>query len=325
MASVRDMPSPQGQSQNDSIPQGILNVHKPVGPTSHDIVAMIRRWSGIRRVGHAGTLDPMAEGVLLVCLGRATRVAEYLMRSAKRYRAEITFGSSTDTYDAQGTVVSVSPPACIPVSIQSIEQALHHFTGQIEQVPPLYSALKRNGRPLYKLARQGEKVTLAPRKVTVEQITIRSWQRPVLSIEVTCGPGTYIRSLAHDLGSALGCDAHLSALCRTASGQFTVETAVPPEALRDAFREHQVERFLHPLDAALSSFPPVTFDSGEAQKLLHGQALTRSLSSGPAERPGARSQLWRAYDPRERLLALVAFDAEKDQWLPRKVFVDPDG
>jgi len=286
---------------------------------------MIRRWSGIRRVGHAGTLDPMAEGVLLVCLGKATRVAEYLMRSTKRYRAEITFGSSTDTYDAEGTVVSVSPPERIPTTIQSIEQALRRFTGQIEQVPPLYSALKRNGQPLYKLARRGEKVTLVPRKVTVEQITIRSWQRPVLSIEITCGPGTYVRSLAHDLGSALGCDAHLSALCRTACGQFTVETAAPLEALRDAFREHQVGRFLHPLDSALSSFPPVTFESGEAGKLLHGQALAMPLSQGLPEHPGARSQLWRAYDPQERLLALVAYDAEKKQWLPRKVFVDPDG
>ncbi len=325
MASVHEMPSQREPFPKDALPPGILNVHKPVGPTSHDVVAMIRRWSGIRRVGHAGTLDPMAEGVLLVCLGKATRVAEYLMRSTKRYRAEITFGSSTDTYDAQGTIVSISPSEHIPVSVQAIERALRRFTGQIEQVPPLYSALKRNGRPLYELARKGEKVTLAPRKVTVEQITIRSWQRPVLSIEITCGPGTYVRSLAHDLGSALGCDAHLSALCRTASGQFTVETATPLDALRDAFREHRAGRFLHPLDSALSSFPPVTFESGEAQKLLHGQALTMPLSQGLSERPGARPQLWRAYDPQERLLALVAYDAEKKQWLPRKVFVDPDG
>lgn len=304
---------------------GILNVHKPVGPTSHDVVAMIRRWAGVRRVGHAGTLDPLAEGVLLVCLGRATRVAKFLMLGTKRYRAEITLGISTDTYDSEGVFSSPSPPESIPETAESIGRALVKFVGQIDQAPPRYSALKRGGQPLYKRARKGENVVVQPRPVVIEEIAIISWQRPRLVVEVTCGPGTYIRSLAHDLGVALGCGAHLSALTRLASGQFTIEAAVPLEVLREAFRAADVAPYLQPLDAALSDLPRLVFGTDDSRRLVRGQAIAGSMvrQSPAADANAGEPGLWRAYGPRGQFLALVAFDAERRRWLPRKVFADP--
>jgi len=299
---------------------GILSVYKPSGPTSHDIVALIRRWSGVRRVGHAGTLDPPAEGVLLVCLGRATRVVEFLMGSTKRYRAEITLGISTDTYDAAGTVVSQSAPERIPSSLESIGAAITQFVGEIEQVPPAFSALKKNGQPLYKRARRGENVAPQARRVRIDGIAIVSWRRPKLLIEVTCGPGTYIRSLAHDLGTVLGCGAHLTALTRLASGQFTAEDAVSLDSIREAFEKGTVIELLHPLDTALTELPRLTVSAGDARRLLRGQAI---VGTGSADVASTDTALWRAYDPGGQFLALVAYDHDRRRWQPKKVFADP--
>jgi len=176
---------------------GILNLDKPAGMTSHDVVVHVRRLLGVRKVGHAGTLDPMATGVLLICLGQATRVAEYLMRSDKVYRAEIRLGVATDTHDAEGKVIKTTQ---VTVGEGEVREALASFVGQIEQVPPMYSALKRQGVPLYKLARRGIVVERKPRTVKIHQIKLLDWSPPLVTIEVTCSPGTYIRALARDLG-----------------------------------------------------------------------------------------------------------------------------
>jgi len=304
---------------------GILNVAKPRGPTSRDVVNDIRRWSGVRRVGHAGTLDPMAKGVLLVCLGRATRISEYLMRRSKQYRAEITLGVTTDTYDAEGTIVSQVPLANIPSSRQVVEQSLSRFVGEIEQVPPIYSALKQKGKPLYKRARAGEQVVVQPRVVHIESLTVVSWAYPTLTVDVTCGPGTYIRSLAYDLGQSLGCGAYLSALTRQSSGHFTLDDAVSLDVLRDAFAQNSAQEFLYPLDAGLSDFSRVVFRAEEARKLIHGQAIAGTTGQPAASKGTNAPLLWRAYSPEDRFLALVTFDAKQQQWLPRKVFVDRIG
>jgi tRNA pseudouridine(55) synthase len=214
---------------------GILNVDKPAGMTSHDVVDAIRRLAGQRKVGHAGTLDPMATGVLLVCLGQATRVAEYLMRGRKRYRATVVLGAATDTYDGEGEIVSSGGPT--DFSQEQIQAALAGFVGRIEQVPPLYSALKRDGQPLHRLARQGKTIELESRPVEIEEMSLLDWTSPSLVVELTCSPGTYVRSLAHDLGQRLD---HVGAGCqpRAPGGGFRAWGGgdVPPAPRRSPSR-----------------------------------------------------------------------------------------
>jgi len=293
-------------------PSGILNIDKPQGWTSHDVVAKVRGLTGQRRVGHAGTLDPLATGVLLVCVGQATRVAEYLMAGQKRYRATLRLGISTDTYDAEGQVTRDAGP--VDIRLQEIETALSHFVGEIAQVPPMYSALKRGGQPLYKLARRGETVDRQPRRITIEFLDIVDWVSPKLTLEILCSPGTYIRSLAHDLGEQLGCGAHIAALTRLASGQFTLADAISLGALAQAVAADDWAHLLHPLDAALLDFEAVTVDATAAQRLRHGQPIPCPTSPTTA--------LGRAYDPNGTLIAIIVYDPDTALWRPKKVFSD---
>jgi tRNA pseudouridine55 synthase len=292
---------------------GILVVNKPQGWTSHDVVARVRRLTHQKRVGHAGTLDPMATGVLLVCLGRATRVAEYLMASDKTYRAVMRLGVETDTYDAEGQVVATRP---VDVDESALRGALQKFVGEIDQVPPMYSALKRKGKPLYKLARQGVEVERVARRVTIHDITLREFMSPDVTIDVRCSPGTYIRSLAHDVGAALrgACGAHLTALTRLASGSFTLDDAV---RLEDLTGLEDLSGLLRPLDAALQALPAVTLDAEAARRIVMGQAIP---SSG-VEALG-RGSLHRAYDVNGALLAIVTCDSAAQVWRPKKVLAD---
>lgn len=289
---------------------GILNIDKPQGWTSHDVVARVRRLTGERRVGHAGTLDPLATGVLLICLGQATRVAEYLMAGQKRYRATLRLGISTDTYDADGQVIRDT--GAVDVSLEDIEAALSIFVGEIEQIPPLYSALKRDGRPLYRLARRGETVPPPPRRVTIEAVEIVQWASPELALEIVCSPGTYVRSLAHDLGERLGCGAHVTALRRLASGRFTAAEAISLDVLAEAASAGQWTSLLHPLEVALLDFEVVKASAQEAQRLLRGQSI-------PCPNPPTTA-LGRAYDPDGSLIAIVAHDPRASVWRPKKVF-----
>jgi tRNA pseudouridine55 synthase len=229
---------------------GVLNIHKPTGVTSFDVVAKVRKAAGVKRVGHAGTLDPLASGVLLVCLGQATRIISYLQDAPKIYRAEIKLGERTDTYDAEGQIVQTM---AVPESLD-----LARFMGDIWQTPPLYSALKRDGRPLYEYARKGQAVDVQPRLVHIDEIELLSWQPPAASVRIRCGKGTYIRSLANDLGG------HLTGLVREAVGDFRIQDALPLERL-DAW-----ENELMPISAALPRLPRVTVDEAEAARLRNG-------------------------------------------------------
>jgi tRNA pseudouridine55 synthase len=296
---------------------GILVVNKPQGWTSHDVVGRIRRLTHQKRVGHAGTLDPMATGVLLVCLGRATRVAEYLMDSDKTYRAVVRLGVETDTYDAEGQVVATHP---VNVDKSDFRTALAHFVGEIDQVPPMYSALKRDGKPLYKLARQGIKVEREPRRIRIHDIALRAWQPPDATIDVRCSSGTYIRSLAHDIGAALGCGAHLIALTRLASGSFTLDDAVTLEDLEGL---QDLRGLLHPLDTALQDLPILTLDADHARQVLMGQAVSvGGIEAGAAPCGSAGPSLCRAYDASGTLLAIMVFDVAAQVWRPKKVLAD---
>lgn len=296
---------------------GILNLNKAIGLSSHDAVLRVRRITGQKKAGHAGTLDPLATGVLLVCLGQATRVSEYLMQGAKVYRARIRLGVTTDTFDAEGQVTA---QAEVSATRAQVEDVLRGQQGTFQQTPPPYSAVKRNGVPLYELARRGdegqrqaqEMARSQTRIVHVESLTLVCWQPPDLEIEVQCSKGTYVRSLAHELGQRLGCGAYLTGLVRTASGTFHIEQAVTLEQLEQAFIHGQGPRLLLPLDTALQDYPAVALDPSEARKMRSGQRV--QLPSAPD------ADMCRAYGLDGRLLALLRREAD-GWWRPHKVFV----
>jgi tRNA pseudouridine55 synthase len=296
---------------------GILNIDKPAGMTSHDVVDRVRRLSGQRRVGHAGTLDPSATGVLVVCLGQATRVAEYLMASDKAYRAQIRLGVSTDTHDAEGEVTDTAE---VDVGEEEARKALALFVGSIQQVPPMYSALKREGVPLYKLARQGITVEREPRLVEIHDIQLLNWTPPLLTIQVKCSPGTYVRALARDLGQKLNCGAHLQDLTRLASGHFTLEKAVRLDELERAFARGDWQKFIHPIDEALLDLAPMVVDAQTERRIRHGQQVEASPFAPPDCGGGEREKLCRAYSPKGELIAILRHDPQTGLWQPKKVF-----
>jgi len=300
------------------VASGILNVNKEAGLTSFQVVAMVRRGTGQRRAGHAGTLDPAATGVLLVCLGQAVRVSEYLMAMPKVYRARVMLGSATDTYDAEGAVTSESP--LTGLSRRTVEEALVRFVGEISQAPPPFSAVKIRGEPAYRLARRGRDVRPAPRTVRIYRIDIRAFEPPSVEIEVECGRGTYIRSLAHDLGQALGCGAHLGALVRTRVGPFRIEDALSCAELQAALADGTWRQHLSPLDRALVGLPAVTLEMAEEQDVRHGLPVriepARLAPAPPSETPSE----CRAYAEDGGLVAILSWDPAAGLWRPRKVF-----
>lgn len=294
---------------------GILNLNKPEGLSSHDVVYRVRRITGQRKVGHAGTLDPLATGVLLLCLGQATRVSSFLMSGAKTYRATIRLGIETDTYDREGRVVSQLP---VEAEQAEIERVLAGLTGSIEQTPPMYSALKHEGTPLYKLARRGETLQLMPRRVEILSLRLLSWQAPDLQVEVECSKGTYVRSLAHEIGARLGCGGHLTGLTRTACGQFRLEEAITLEQLAEAFGRGIGESLLLPSDTALLALQAVHLDPSASEDVANGRSI--DLSQTEADLLAA-TDLVRAYDAQGRLLALLK-RGDEGHWRPHKVFRD---
>lgn len=263
----------------------------------------------MRKVGHAGTLDPMATGVLVLCLGAATRLSEYIMASGKVYRARVRFGIETDTYDAEGTVVAERP---VVLERVAVEAALAAFRGPIEQVPPMYSAIQRGGRRLYELARAGQEVAREPRPVTIDRLVLLAWEPPDAELEIACSPGTYIRSLAHDLGQALGTGAHLAALRRVASGHFTVENAVRWDEFEAAMADQSWQCYVLPADQAVADLPALYLDAAQSEAVRHGQWL----DANPLPEPGT---LARAYDDAGAFLAVL--EARGARWKPQKVFL----
>jgi tRNA pseudouridine55 synthase len=291
----------------------VLVVDKPVGMTSHDVVEIIRRGTGIRRAGHTGTLDPRASGVLVVLIGPAVRLSQYVAASDKRYQAIIRLGASTDTYDADGKFTRSEVP--VNITEEEFRRVLKSFEGEIVQTPPPFSAVKVKGRKAYELARAGEEVELAPRKIKVYHLDVLEWAPPEVVIDVYCSSGTYVRSLANDLGNALGCGAYLVGLRRTKSGRFTLRDAVTLRRLQEAFQNGTWYQYLIPAAEALADWPAVELSADEVEEVRHGHRI-------PVRQGGEHSWV-RAISGQGELVALmeqIEGESGEKLWQPRKVF-----
>jgi tRNA pseudouridine55 synthase len=304
--SLRSPSPPQGEraGERGSI-HGVLVVDKPAGPTSFDVVSRVKRALRADKAGHTGTLDPAATGVLAVCVGDAVKLQQFLTDGDKAYEATVAFGAATDTEDAEGAIVARADPAA--ATRAAIAAALPRFVGEIEQVPPMFSAVRVGGRRLHEAARAGEEVERAPRRVRIHALTLLDVAAPVdgvvlARVAVRCGKGTYVRTLAADLGRALGVPAHLAALRRTEAGPFRIADALPLDAAERlaAADRPALARRLVALADALSPMPAVRLDAAGARDLAHGRAV------GVA---GAPDGFCRALDAEGRLLAVCAAGA----------------
>lgn len=285
--------------------EGVLVVDKPGGMTSHDVVNRVRRVAGTRRVGHAGTLDPLATGVLLVCVGRATRLVEYLVGQPKTYVTTVRLGQATNTYDGDGEVVVERPFTHITPSL--ITQSLDSFRGTIQQKPPMYSAIKKDGQPLYKLARQGKEVDVPAREVTIDDLRLLAVNLPEVELTMTCSSGTYVRSLAHDLGEVLGCGGHVVRLRRTAVGDFTVAQAVE----LDSLTRDNVGDFLRPMATAVAHLPRLDLGEADVVDMENGRFVPRQSSQPQAE-------LVQVFGEDGRFIGVAK--ANGQMWQPHKIF-----
>jgi len=287
---------------------GILVIDKPAGWTSHDVVAKVRRLLGERHIGHAGTLDPAATGVLPLAVGDATKVLEYLSDASKSYLAEITFGVETDSYDADGTVTRVAPVDGLKST--EVESALSASLGEIDQIPPMHSALKVGGRRLYELARAGQEIERAPRRITVYGARLIDWHCPVATVLVDCSKGTYVRAIARDLGAATGAGAHLSNLVRLRTGPFTLDDAWTLAELSDIDLEAEWPTIAIHSDEVMRERPSLILTDPASQVWSHGGSLTAS--------DGAEEAV-RVYDALGNWLGVGRFDSERGEWRPVKV------
>lgn len=288
---------------------GFLNINKPAGPTSHDMVSSVRRLLGRKtKVGHAGTLDPFADGVLIVCVGPATRLADYVQRQKKTYVAGIVLGVTSTTDDSEGEITATQDAQ--PPSHQQIETTIQQFVGSIQQVPPAHSAVHVNGERAYKLARQGKEVQLEAREVQVYQIKLLSYSWPALEIEITCGSGTYIRSLARDIGQTLGVGGYCDRLTRTAIGQFTLDNAVAPKDLNP-------DQHVLPASLAVTDMPSVTVTQADLAELVLGRCIPT------ADEAALKAQEVALLDEDDVLAALAKPAKDGQSLQPTKVFCKP--
>lgn len=249
---------------------GFLNIYKPKGLTSHDVVARLRKITKVRQIGHTGTLDPFATGVLPICIGKATRLIEYL-DDDKEYLATVQFGKNTTTYDLEGEITATFDKK---VTEEDVKNALKAFEGEISQIPPIYSAIKVNGKKLYDYARQGQDIEIKPRKVTISKIELKEFDKTSQSAKITvaCSKGTYIRSIAYDLGAKLGCGGYLTALERTKAGKFQVNTTIKLEDLTEV--SQIVENLINPLD--MLNIPIHNLSENERERVSHGMSICNS-------------------------------------------------
>ena len=257
------------RSKKPSPHNGVLNINKPTGMTSRDAVDEVCRIAGTRQVGHTGTLDPMATGVLPICVGKATRIARFLLSTDKEYLVEMLLGKTTDTQDTTGRVIEERPVP--PLDKEELDRTLEGFRGAIDQIPPMVSAKKHKGKRLYQLARAGVEVEREPCRITVYELEMEKIEPPVVRIRLVCSKGTYVRTLCHDIGQALGCGAAMCGLVRSRCGNFRIEDSVDLETLsNDGIRKE----YMHSIDDALSCYPALRVGDREECRLRRGQAIS---------------------------------------------------
>lgn len=292
---------------------GILNIYKERGFTSHDVVAKLRGICHQRKIGHTGTLDPEAEGVLPVCLGQATKVCDLLTDKDKEYEAVLHLGVTTDTQDIFGQVLSEKP--CL-ADEETVRDAVLSFTGEIMQIPPMYSAIKVQGKKLYELARAGKEIEREPRKVTVKEIRILEMNLPFVRFRVCCSKGTYVRTICHDIGEKLGCGGCMESLKRTRSGRFGVEDSMTLQEASDHMQDGTLKDFLIPADALFEDLDEVKLDPAWDKRLYNGNALPKALFSKTT------TDTVRVYDSEGAFIALYR-KSERDasEYLVEKFFM----
>lgn len=272
---------------------GILNIYKPTKITSFDVVRIIRKLTNEKKVGHCGTLDPEACGVLPICIGKATKAIDYIMENNKVYVAELKLGEVTDTYDIEGKVIRQCD---VNVTAEEVMEAIYSFKGNIKQVPPMYSALKVNGKKLYELAREGIEIEREARSITIHDIKVLEINLPYVKMEVNCSKGTYIRSLCYDIGEKLGCGAMMSALERTATGRFTKENSINIESLN----KENIYDYIIPIENAFLNYPKIVADIKFKTLLLNGVILKdKSFTSNIL-----KDEIYRVYDEENNLVGI---------------------
>lgn len=295
---------------------GVLNLYKPAGETSMDMVRMIKRLTGQKKVGHGGTLDPIATGVLPICFGQATRLMDPLVDGVKRYNTRVRLGETTDTYDSAGTITATADAS--GVTRDDVEAALASFRGVIQQVPPMYSALKQGGERLYDLARAGFDVKREPREVVVHSLTIEAFEPPDVVLDIVCGRGVYVRSIGHDLGEALGCGGHIIELERRGAGPFTSDDATTPDQFKAAVEAGEWTELVHPPDIVVSNLPAGTVAGALETFVKSGRSVV--LAGREGMEPPKHGDLWRVYGHDGTFIALARYDKPTGQWRPEKVF-----
>lgn len=300
---------------------GLILVDKPAGCTSHDIVIKLRQVLDERHIGHFGTLDPMATGLLVAAAGKAARFSQFFSNETKTYQGRIRLGLATDTYDAEGEPLSAES-AELPGE-QALRRAMAAYLGKIQQVPPPYSAKKFKGQPFYKLARAGQETPRTPSTVVVHRFDLIRYDPPEAEVDVVCSSGTYIRSLAHDLGRDLGCGAHLTRLRRTAAGPYTIDQALSLDRIGDLAAAGDTDRFLIPLEALLPDRPRVELEDPETLLIKHGQALpldrlkgAQDISPFLSSLAGPEPAVVKLFNSQGRLIALAHRDEDKEVLRP---------
>ena len=295
---------------------GVLIINKAPDMTSAEVVATVKKLLQARKVGHAGTLDPFATGVLVCCINRATRLARFFLKGRKTYRAVLHLGIETDSQDATGRIVSTRDP--VAVSAQQVEGVCRQFEGAYWQSPPPYSALKYRGKPLYRYAREGEPIQKPPRRVEIETIRLQSVRPPLVQFEVACSAGTYIRTLCHDMGKALGCGGHLKELLRLESCGFTLQEAISLFRLRRVAEAGNAAGSILPMESALRDMPQIIANKALTAHIKHGRVVTKNdiLPSGEHNREG----LVKIVDANRHLIAVLGYRKQRQEMLYHCVF-----
>ncbi len=289
---------------------GIFNIYKQKGFTSHDVVAVVRKTIQQKKVGHTGTLDPDAEGVLPICVGKGTKLADYIMNGKKSYRAVVTLGVTTTTEDASGEIIEKKE---VVFEEQTIQKVVQSFLGTYEQIPPMYSAIKINGKKLYELAREGKEIERKARKITIFEIQITKFMPPnQFEIEVVCSKGTYIRTLCADIGKRLKCGAHMASLLRTSSGMFSLDTAITLEQLKELAEKNQLQKALLPLEKALEQYHSIVI-SPKGNKLLYNGNPIGEQFFEKTKGTIKQGEIILGYDSKNTLIGIYKIITEKNR------------